>query len=97
MDLLHAVITTAIVSGYVLAGPTERVYRRVTADRIESVPGYEDAAVHQLLAQRLLAVGHTVTAGYRGREGPVQVLTVPRSTRALSARWDNYRPTGCGR
>jgi hypothetical protein len=93
MDLIESVIRAAIDPGYFVVGPGEKVYRRdVTRQNgIERVPGYEDAAVHQLIDQKLFRVGggHQVTCGpYEGRANSV---LVNKTTAAMARRWRSYK------
>lgn len=94
LDLIAAVVKTAQETGYVVIGPTERVYRRNDTDpkEIERVPEYENGAVHQLLDKGLLTIGggHTVT--YHGKQGRANAVLVPKRTASMVKRWEAYKP-----
>ena len=98
LDLFVAVVRLAIDPGYVVIGPTGRVFRRDPGHRngdteVEITPAYEDDMVTQLLG-----AGHLVLGGHhyatRGRIGiPARTVLVPRATRDLISRWSHlHRP-----
>ncbi len=102
MDLIEAVIAVARDPGYVLIGATERVYRRVPdgpgeAERVERVPVYEDAAVHQLITGHHLTIGGSHHVHYGRYEGRANSVLVPRTTARTANRWRSYqRPASWG-
>src|SRR3954454_21782497 len=67
LDLIESVIRTATDPGYVVLGPSERVYVREAGTKgdVHRAPSYEAAAVAQLLDSRHLSIGgtHTVQDG----------------------------------
>lgn len=98
LDLFVAVVRLAIDPGYVVIGPTGRVFRRDPGHRnsdteVETTPAYEDDMVTQLLnAGHLILGGHHYAT--RGRIGiPARTVLVPRATRDLITRWTHlHRP-----
>ena len=93
LDLIESVIATAADPGYLLVGNAERVYRRdpQQGERIERVPDYEDAAVHQLLHGRALSRGSREQVRYGRHEGAATAVTVPKATAQRAARWRAYQ------
>jgi hypothetical protein len=96
IDLVHAVIRTAMTRGYVLIGPAQRVFLRLDDNDkgglVQPVPGYEQGAVHQLLGSRHLKIGGTHTVRYGGQHGPASSVLASRTSRAMIARWGSYQP-----
>jgi hypothetical protein len=90
LDLFAAVVKTALDPGYVLVGPSERVFRRdPTRDgHVERVPAHEADMVAQMLDGKHLKTGghHQVTDGRR--EASALSVLVPSTTRAQVSRWD---------
>jgi hypothetical protein len=95
IELIADVIRAAIDPGYVLIGPARRVFRRVDGThkgaRVDTVPTYEQDAVHQSLDAGHLTVGGTHIVTYGGRQGPANSVLVRKSSRAMVTRWGNYR------
>lgn len=94
LDLFVAVARTAIEPGYVLIGPTARVFRRDPSHEghVEPVPGYEAAMVAQLLDSRHLATGGTHHVTHGRHDGPAVSVLVPRATRDQIDRWTHLHP-----
>lgn len=94
LDLVAAVVRLAADPGYVLIGPSERVYRRdpTTKGAVEAVPAYEQEAVTQLLASGHLSIGGTHRVHHGGREGAASSVLVPKTTRAMVRRWAALQP-----
>lgn len=99
LDLIRHVASNAARGLYLLVGTADRVYARsdagTTIDAAVRVPGYEEAAVHQLIARGWLTTGngqHRVTCGAAQLTGTA--VLAPRSTRNRIARWEALaRPT----
>lgn len=91
IELMLTVAANAIRCGYLLAGPSERVYARDSdqRDEVVRVPRYEDDAVHQLLRRRWFGRGspHQVTCGAVTLRA-TSVL-VPKDTRHRVASWQH--------
>jgi hypothetical protein len=106
VDLLLTVAANAIHCGYLLAGPSERVYARDSdqPEEVVRVPRYEDDAVHQLLYRRWLSRGtpRHVTCGAVALFATT--VLVPKDTRHWVARWQHrqrppnlpHTPAGSG-
>jgi hypothetical protein len=97
LELIADVIRAALDPGYVLIGPARRVFRRIDSNTqkgapVETVPTYEQDAVHQLLDRRHLTIGGTHIVSYSGRQGPANSVLVKKASRAMVTRWGNYRP-----
>lgn len=94
IDLMAGIIRAAAEPGYMLVGPTDRVFRVEPGDRhsVEPAPRYEQDAVRQLLDAGLLTIGGAHTVTYGDRTGPAHSVLIPKATRAMAARWDNLRP-----
>lgn len=93
LDLIASVIALAQDPGYVLIGPTERVWRcRIHGGPdIEPAPTYEDAAVHQLIDRKLLCIGGTKHMRHGRHEGRARLIVVPNTTAAMAWRWSTYK------
>jgi hypothetical protein len=94
IELMQIVAGNAVRCGYLLVGPSERVYARVAGDEVQRVPRYEEDAVHQLLRRRWLTTGgnHHITCGAASLIG--MAVLVPKDTRLRVTRWDRLqRPT----
>ena len=95
VDLIRAVIGTAVDPGYVLIGPAERVYVREPGTRhdVRKTSTYEADAVHQLLGSGHFTIGgnHTVRTPDR-REGPARSVLVTKTARATVNRWAALHP-----
>lgn len=94
VDLMHTIAANAARCGYLLVGPSERVYARVPQrhpDEVARVPRYEEDAVHQLLRRHWLTTGsqHRATCGAASLTGAA--VLVPRDTRARIERWQRLQ------
>jgi hypothetical protein len=99
MDLIESVLATAREPGYVVIGAGDRVYRRVAdrAGHIERVPDYEEAAVHQLITQKLLTLGGGHSVRHGNHEGRANSVLVPAATARQAEQWQSYqRPATWG-
>jgi hypothetical protein len=90
VELMHTIAGNADRAGYLLAGPSERVYAR-DPDRNGCgvrVPRWEEDAVHQLLRRRWLYRGssYPFSCGAAALTGTTVHTT--RDTRARVARWE---------
>lgn len=103
LDLVRDVLRLACTPGYVLLGPAERVHRcqPTSSDGraarlvvVVAVPGYEADAVGQLLDTGHLRRGGRHTVHHADQAGPATGVLVPRSSRAMLARWDSLVPPG---
>jgi hypothetical protein len=94
LDLFVAVTRTAISPGYVLIGPTERVFRRAPSwkGHVDPVPSNEAAMVAQMIDGRHLSTGGTHHVIYGRHDGPTRSVLVPRATRDQIDRWTHLRP-----
>jgi hypothetical protein len=96
VELIADVIRAATDPGYVLIGPAQRVFRRIDGThkgaRVETVPTYEQDAVHQCMDAGHLTVGGTHIVSYGDHQGPASSLLVRKSSRAMVNRWSSYRP-----
>jgi hypothetical protein len=94
LDLFVAIARTAIDPGYVLIGPTERVFHRDPSRKghVDSVPSYEAAMVAQMIDSRHLSTGGTHHVIYRCHDGAARSVLVPRATRDQIDRWTRLRP-----
>jgi hypothetical protein len=93
LDLIRHVTGNAARGLYLLVGTADRVYARsddaTTTDAAVRVPGYEEAAVHQLIDRGWLTTGngqHRVTCGAAHLTGTA--VLAPRSTRNRITRWE---------
>lgn len=90
VELMHTIAGNADRAGYLLAGPSERVYARDPDrdGRGVRVPRWEEDAVHQLLRRRWLYRGgaYLFTCGAADLTGTTVHTT--RETRARVARWE---------
>ena len=89
VELMYTVAGNAMRCGYLLAGPSERVYARDSdpLTTVVPVPRWEDDAVHQLLGRRWLTRGslRKVTCG--AAHMSATTVLVPPATRARVNRW----------
>jgi hypothetical protein len=87
MGLIEKVLQIAETTGYFLVGPSERVYHLIARGQIESAPGHEADAVHQLLDAKWLTKGgtHFYTCG--GHSEPGNSVLVPRATKFKADKW----------
>jgi hypothetical protein len=94
VDLVAGIIRVAADPGYMLVGPTDRVFRVEPGDAhtVEPVPRYEQDAVRQLLDAGHLTIGGAHTVTYGDRTGPAHSVLIPKATRAMAARWAHLRP-----
>lgn len=89
VELMYTVAGNAMRCGYLLAGPSERVYAR-DSDPLTSVvpvPRWEDDAVHQLLGRRWLARGQVRKVTCGAARLTATTVSVPPATRARVNRW----------
>src|SRR5689334_16381982 len=94
-DLVAAVIRSADDPGYVVIGPSKRVYLRDTTRAkgfVVSVPRYEADTVAQLLDAGHLRLGGTHVVSDGRHEGPARSVLVTTATRAMLARWAALHP-----
>jgi hypothetical protein len=94
LDLIASAIRTAADPGYVLIGPTERVYLREPGSKhdVTAVPRYEAGAVAQLIESGHLEVGGIRIVRTGDREGPARSVLVTKAARAMVARWGALHP-----
>lgn len=97
MDLIEKVLKVAENVGYVLVGPSERLYRLVAPKTIEAAPRFEEEAVHQLLTAQWLRKGGVHVYTHHGEEGPGNSVLVPKSTKAKARQWRSLAPISCSR
>ncbi len=97
MDLIEKVLQIAENTGYVLVGPSERVYHLVASKTIEVSPRYQEEAVHQLLAAKWLSKGGVHVYAHHGYEGPGNSVLVPKATKMKARQWRNLAPIPCSR
>ena len=96
LDLVTSVIRSADEPGYVVIGPSERVFLRDPARGkgfVVSVPRYEADTVAQLLDTGHLRLGGTHVVSDGRHEGPARSVLVTTATRALVARWAALTPS----
>ena len=95
LDLVASVIRSADDPGYVVIGPSERVFLRDPSRAkgfIVTVPRYEADTVAQLLDSGHLRIGGTHTVSDGRREGPARSVLVTSATRTMVARWAALAP-----
>jgi len=97
MNLIEKVLQVAENTGYVLVGPSERLYRLVDAKTIEVAPRFEEEAVHQLLTTKWLMKGGVHVYTHHGEEGPGNSVLVPKSTKVKARQWRSLAPISCSR
>jgi hypothetical protein len=88
MKVITDVLTTATSEqGYVIAGRTRRVFRRVDKEAMKPIPAWESNAVHQLIDSGQLTLGgnHVLRCG--AVRGSATSVLVPKATRAQLSRW----------
>ncbi|MET7998491.1 hypothetical protein ABZU76_47240 [Amycolatopsis sp. NPDC005232] len=87
MNLIEKVLRIAENVGYVLVGPSERVYRLYARLAIETTPADEAHAVHQLLDAKWLTKGGGHFYTCYGHSGPGNSVLVPRATKNKARQW----------
>lgn len=92
MCLIEKVLQFAENQGYVLVGPSERVYRMEARNEIEAAPAYEADAVTQLITARWLTKGGNHVYQCDGHIGPGNSVLVPASTKAKARKWRALAP-----
>lgn len=93
MGLVEEVLRNAVSdAGFMLVGPSERVYRKRSRDEIEAAPAHHGDVVHQFLRAGWLTKGgaHSVTCG--PYSGSANSVLVPRKTKEAVARWRTLTP-----
>ena len=88
-------IRSADEPGYVVVGPSERVFLRdppAARASSSSVPRYEADTVAQLLDSGHLRLGGTHVVSDGRQEGPARSVLVTTATRAMVARWAALTP-----
>lgn len=88
-DVLNRAVSE---SGYVVAGPSRRVYRRVDKETMKQVPGWELNAVLQLIDRGQLSIGGTHVLRCGAVRRSVNSVLVPKSTRLMLSRWNALKP-----
>ena len=88
LDLIETVLRTASQIGFVLVGVREDVYKRLSSDEVEKVPGHIDAAVHQLIEARWLEIGGTHHVRYGRYQSAARSVLVPRRSKQAAYRWE---------
>ncbi|WP_037347683.1 hypothetical protein [Amycolatopsis sp. MJM2582] len=97
MTLIEKVLQVAENTGYVLVGPSERVYHLVARKTIEAAPRPEEEAVHQLLTAKWLTKGGVHVYTHHGFEGPGNSVLVPKTTKVKARQWRSLAPIPCSR
>ncbi|WP_145926777.1 hypothetical protein [Amycolatopsis orientalis] len=97
MTLIEKVLQVAENTGYVLVGPSERVYHLVARKTIEVAPRPEEEAVHQLLTVKWLTKGGVHVYTHHGYEGPGNAVLVPKATKVKARQWRSLAPIPCSR
>ncbi len=97
MELIEKVLQVAENTGYVLVGPSERLYRLVDSKTIEVAPRHEEEAVHQLLSVKWLTKGGVHVYTHQGEEGPGNSVLVPKTTKVKARQWRSLAPIPCSR
>lgn len=94
VDLIAAVIRSADNPGYVLVGPSERVYLREpgTKHDVRRVPTYEADTVAQLVESGHLTIGGNHTVRLDRRDGPARSVLVTKQARSMVGRWASLTP-----
>jgi hypothetical protein len=92
MTLIEKVLQIAESTGYVLVGPSERVYHLYARGEIETAPNHEAETVHQLLDGKWLTKGGTHFYTCYGHNGPGNSVLVPRSTKNKARLWRALHP-----
>src|SRR5947207_1394675 len=89
MDKVMRVISFAVADcGYVLSGPSERVFRKVDKEYIKKTVWWEADVVKQLIGAGWLRVGGSRFYSHQGKTRPCRSVLVPKSTRA---RWNMWK------
>ena len=85
-EAVDSTLQVARRQGYLLVGPSERVYRRDnTGRRCESVPVQEDGWVHELIQRGLLEHGDRLRLAGDGPEARAVALVVAGNARPKRA------------
>lgn len=96
LDLVASVIRSAQDPGYVVVGPSERVFLRDPTGwpkgAVEPVPTYEQDTVRQLLASGHLRVGGVHRVHHGERDGPAYSVLVPKATCTRATRTQSPCP-----
>lgn len=89
MRVIVEVLNRAVSeTGYVVAGPSRRVYRRVEKDRMRQVPQWELNAVLQLVDSGQLSIGGTHALRCGAVRQSANSVLVPKPTRQSLMRWN---------
>ncbi|GHH59796.1 hypothetical protein [Lentzea cavernae] len=89
MDVLNRAV---METGYVLAGASRRVYRRIGKDGMKRVPQWELDAVLQCIDSGQLTVGGTHLLRCGAVRQSASSVTVPKATRQKVMRWNSLMP-----
>ncbi|MCU1685328.1 MAG: hypothetical protein JWQ81_6067 [Amycolatopsis sp.] len=97
LPLVERVLQIAELTGYVLVGPSERVFTLGGRHEIEAAPSHEGDAVHQLIDAGWLTKGGSHTYHCYGHTGTGNAVLVPRATKHKARHWRSLAPISCTR